>query len=133
MKKRVLAFLLAGMMLLAAGCGSKSMMTTKNAVSESSAAMDTAYAGSQYEEDLSEDAYEETAMDSGSGITSENGLESTVENGRKLIRTIYLSLQTTEFDSVLSDLSAKTTELGGYIENSSISGNSYYHQSTRRT
>ena len=131
MKKRVLAFLLAGMMVLAAGCGSKSMMTTKNAVSESSASMDTAYAGSQYEEDLSEDAYEETAMDSGSGITSENGLESTVENGRKLIRTIYLSLQTTEFDSVLSDLSAKTTELGGYIENSSISGNSYYHQSTR--
>ena len=49
MKKRVLAFLLAGMMVLAAGCGSKSMMMTENAVSESSAAMDTAYAGSQYE------------------------------------------------------------------------------------
>ena len=132
MKKRVLAFLLAGMMLLAAGCGSKSMMTTKNAVSESSAAMDTAYAGSQYDASMTEDAYEEeAAMDSGSGVTSENGLESTVDNGRKLIRTIYLSLQTTEFDSVLSDLSAKTTELGGYIENSSISGNSYYYQSTR--
>ena len=132
MKKRVLAFLLAGMMVLAAGCGSKSMMTTKNAVSESSAAMDTAYAGSQYDASMTEDAYEEeAAMDSGSGVTSENGLESTVDNGRKLIRTIYLSLQTTEFDSVLSDLSAKTTELGGYIENSSISGNSYYYQSTR--
>ena len=131
MKKRVLAFLLAGMMLLAAGCGSKSMMTTESAVSKSSAAMDTAYAGSQYDASMTEDAYEETAMDSGSGVTSENGLESTVENGRKLIRTIYLSLQTTEFDSVLSDLSAKTTELGGYIENSSISGNSYYYKSTR--
>lgn len=132
MKKRVLAFLLAGMMLLAAGCGSKSMMTTENAVSKSSAAMDTAYAGSQYDASMTEDAYEEeAAMDSGSGVTSENGLESTVDNGRKLIRTIYLSLQTTEFDSVLSDLSAKTTELGGYIENSSISGNSYYYQSTR--
>ncbi len=132
MKKRVLAFLLAGMMVLAAGCGSKSMMTTENAVSKSSAAMDTAYAGSQYDASMTEDAYEEeAAMDSGSGVTSENGLESTVDNGRKLIRTIYLSLQTTEFDSVLSDLSAKTTELGGYIENSSISGNSYYYQSTR--
>ena len=131
MKKKWAAFLMAGMMLLmTAGCGSQSMMTT-NSSSKEEAAMDTAYAGSQYDADLSEDAYEETAMDSGSGITSENGLESTVENGRKLIRTIYLSLQTTEFDSVLSDLSAKTTELGGYIENSSISGNSYYHQSTR--
>ena len=127
MKKRVLAFLLAGMMVLASGCGSKSMMATENAVAESSAAMDTAYAGSQYEEA----DYEEDAMDSGSGITSENGLESTVDNGRKLIRTIYLSLQTTEFDPVLSDLSAKTTELGGYIENSSVSGNSYYYQNTR--
>ena len=125
MKKRVLAFLLAGMMVLAAGCGSKSMMTTESAVTKNSAAMDTAYAGSQYEEA----DYEEDAMDS--GVTSENGLESTVDNGRKLIRTIYLSLQTTEFDSVLNNLSAKTTELGGYIENSSISGNSYYYQSTR--
>ncbi|MFR8428838.1 MAG: DUF4349 domain-containing protein [Roseburia inulinivorans] len=42
--------------------------------------------------------------------------------GRKLIRTVYLSLQTTEFDSVLSNLSEKTAELGGYIENSSVSG-----------
>ena len=131
MKKRVLAFLLAGMIALLAGCGSKSMMTTESAVTENSAAMDTAYAGSQYDASMTEDAYEEDAMDSGSGVTSENGLESQVENGRKLIRTIYLSLQTTEFDSVLSDLSAKTTELGGYIENSSISGNSYYYQSTR--
>ena len=56
MKKRVLAFLLAGMMVLAAGCGSKSMMTTENAVSKSSAAMDTAYAGSQYDASMTEDA-----------------------------------------------------------------------------
>lgn len=123
MKKKGLALILAGMMVLAAGCGSSSMMATESTVSENSAAMDTAmdtaYAGSQYEEDDSE----ETAMDSGSDAAS--------ENGRKLIRTIYLSLQTTDFDSVLSDLSAKTTELGGYIENSSVSGNSYYYQSTR--
>ena len=125
MKKKGLALLLAGMMVLTSGCGSSSMMTTESAVAENSAAMDTAYAGSQYEE-----AADEDVMDSG-GVTSENGLESQVENGRKLIRTIYLSLQTTEFDSVLSDLSAKTTELGGYIESSSVSGNSYYYQSTR--
>ncbi len=126
MKKKGLALLLAGMMILASGCGSSSMMTTESAVAENSAAMDTAYAGSQYEE-----VAEEDVMDSGSGVISENGLEAQVENGRKLIRTIYLSLQTTDFDSVLSDLSAKTTELGGYIESSSVSGNNYYYQSTR--
>lgn len=126
MKKKGLALLLAGMMILASGCGSSSMMTTESAVAENSAAMDTAYAGSQYEE-----VAEEDVMDSGSGVISENGLEAQVENGRKLIRTIDLSLQTTDFDSVLSDLSAKTTELGGYIESSSVSGNNYYYQSTR--
>ncbi len=131
MKKKGLALLLAGMMVLAAGCGSRAMMTTESAVAENSAAMDTTYAGSQYDASVAEDAYEEDTIDSGSGATSENGLESQVENGRKLIRTIYLSLQTTDFDSVLSDLSAKTTELGGYIENSSVSGNSYYYQNTR--
>ena len=70
MKKRVLAFLLAGMMVLAAGCGSKSMMATENAVAESSAAMDTAYAGSQYEE-LLKMPMKKTAMDSGSGDLGE--------------------------------------------------------------
>ena len=128
MKKRWMALLLAGMMfLMAAGCGSsKSSVIAETAVAED--AMDTAYAGSKYEEDTTEDA----AIDGGNGgITSENGLETPVENGRKLIRTIYLSLQTTDFDEVLSDLSSKATELGGYIENSSVSGNSYYYQSTR--
>ena len=65
------------------------------------------------------------------GITSENGLDGQVVAGRKLIRTVYLSLQTTEFDSVLSNLSEKTAELGGYIENSSVSGHSYYYNNTR--
>ena len=118
-------------MVLAAGCGSNSMMKTESAVAENSSAMDMTYAGSQYDASMTEDAYEEDAVDSGSGATSENGLESQVENGRKLIRTIYLSLQTTDFDSVLNDLSTKATELGGYIENSSVSGNSYYYQHTR--
>ena len=80
-----------------------------------------------------EDSYENEAKaeESGEGVTSENGLDTQTASGRKLIRTVYLSLQTTDFDSVLSNLSSKTTELGGYIENSSVSGNSYYYQSTR--
>ena len=58
-------------------------------------------------------------------------MEAQVENGRKLIRTVSLSLQTKEFDSVLNNLKTKTTELGGYVENSSISGNSYSYTTTR--
>ena len=121
--KKGIAFFTAIMMaLLTVGCGSKSM-----SASEDSATMESVY-GTDY----SKNEYcEEPAETADAGVTSGNGLEAQVENGRKLIRTVSLSLQTKEFDSVLNSLKTKTTELGGYVENSSISGNSYSYTTTR--
>ena len=121
-KKRIAFFTAIMMALLTVGCGSKSM-----SASEDSATMESVY-GTDY----SENEYcEEPAETADAGVTSGNGLEAQVENGRKLIRTVSLSLQTKEFDSVLNSLKTKTTELGGYVENSSISGNSYSYTTTR--
>ena len=115
-KKRIAFFTAIMMALLTVGCGSKSM-----SASEDSATMESVY-GTDY----SKNEYcEEPAETADAGVTSGNGLEAQVENGRKLIRTVSLSLQTKEFESVLNSLKTKTTELGGYVENSSISGNSY--------
>ena len=124
MKKKCFAFLLALIMaLLAVGCGSKSAAATETA-SAAGWGMDTNYA--------TDAAYkEETGDFKEEDVTSEDELETPVENGRKLIKTVFLSLQTTEFDSMISNLSTKTTELGGYIETSSVSGNSYYYRNTR--
>ena len=124
MKKKCFAFLLALIMvLLAVGCGSKSAAATETA-SAAGWGMDTNYA--------TDAAYkEETGDFKEEDVTSEEELETPVENGRKLIKTVFLSLQTTEFDSLISNLSAKATELGGYIETSSVSGNSYYYRNTR--
>ena len=124
MKKKCFAFLLALIMaLLAVGCGSKSAAATETA-SAAGWGMDTNYA--------TDAAYkEETGDFKEEDVTSEDELETPVENGRKLIKTVFLSLQTTEFDSLISNLSAKATELGGYIETSSVSGNSYYYRNTR--
>ena len=124
MKKKCFAFLLALIMvLLAVGCGSKSAAATETA-SAAGWGMDTNYA--------TDAAYkEETGDFKEEDVTSEEELETPVENGRKLIKTVFLSLQTTEFDSLISNLSTKTTELGGYIETSSVSGNSYYYRNTR--
>ena len=124
MKKKCFAFLLALIMaLLAVGCGSKSAAATETA-SAAGWGMDTNYA--------TDAAYkEETGDFKEEDVTSEEELETPVENGRKLIKTVFLSLQTTEFDSMISNLSTKTTELGGYIETSSVSGNSYYYRNTR--
>ena len=120
MKKKVEAFLMAVMLLMmTAGCGNSSKMATEDRATVSS--------GAELDGEYSWDT-DETAD---TGVTSENGLEAQVENGRKLIRTVSLSLETKEFDSVLTNLSTKTTELGGYIETSSVNGNSYSHHSTR--
>lgn len=120
MKKKVEAFLMAVMlMMMTAGCGNSSKMAADERATVSS--------GAELDGEYSWDT-DETAD---TGVTSENGLEAQVENGRKLIRTVSLSLETKEFDSVLTNLSTKTTELGGYIETSSVNGNSYSHHSTR--
>lgn len=120
MKKKVEAFLIAVMLvMMTAGCGNSSKMAVEDRATVSS--------GAELDGEYSWDTDETTDT----GVTSENGLEAQVENGRKLIRTVSLSLETKEFDSVLTNLSTKTTELGGYIETSSVNGNSYAHHSTR--
>ena len=120
MKRKVEAVFIAVMLvMMTAGCGNSSKMAVKDRATVSS--------GAELDGEYSWDT-DETAD---TGVTSENGLEAQVENGRKLIRTVSLSLETKEFDSALTNLSTKTTELGGYIETSSVNGNSYSHHSTR--
>lgn len=54
--------------------------------------------------------------------------------GRKLIRNISMNVETDTYDALISDLQTKITGLGGYIEQSDMSGNSlssYGHSSTR--
>lgn len=50
---------------------------------------------------------------------------------RKLIRKFNLDVETLEFDKFVSDLKTKVNSLGGYIESSSVSGNSYNYTSNR--
>ena len=103
MKKKCWIVLCVVFMLsVAAGCGSKSMETMSDFASGESS-MNAAIENEDYKNE-GEIAAEE-------GITSENGLDGQVAAGRKLIRTVYLSLQTTEFDSVLSNLSENSHSL----------------------
>lgn len=44
---------------------------------------------------------------------------------RKLIRNVNLSVETKAFDALINDLNSRTKSLGGYIEQSSVNGNSY--------
>ncbi|WP_051671602.1 DUF4349 domain-containing protein [Oribacterium sp. P6A1] len=76
------------------------------------------------------DSYFETekSADNSSSYESSNSVQdgvdpSKVPSDRKLIRTVSLTFETTEFDTFVRDIQNKTTELGGYVESSDISGN----------
>ncbi|MBP3618805.1 MAG: DUF4349 domain-containing protein [Lachnospiraceae bacterium] len=132
-KKFLLVMGLIGAMLLS-GCGGKS---------SNMAAKDEGYRGFDIVTESANDGYyyskSEAMMDAAEapslsfGNTSNGSGYDGGETGQtelynteseKLIRTVTMSLQTKEFETLLSYLDAKVTELGGYVQNSQIYGNS---------
>lgn len=73
-------------------------------------------------------AYEDNASVSVSGSTATSD---TVSDNRKIIENIDLSVQTKEFDTLLENVNKQITELGGYVESSSIYGREYNSNNTR--
>lgn len=58
-----------------------------------------------------------------SPLTSTTSIQP-VNSSRKMIRTVNLSVETTEFDQLVTSITTAVTGLNGYIEQSDISGNS---------
>ena len=66
--------------------------------------------------------------ESGSGLSPSPDIGSSGEAGRKLIRDVSMNVEARDFDGVLSQITDKVGELGGYVESSDVSGvsvNSY--------
>lgn len=53
-------------------------------------------------------------------------------SGRKLIRNVTLNVETKGYDSLIADLNAKVSAMGGYIESSSIGGSAYESERSER-
>lgn len=71
--------------------------------------------------------YSKNAQYDGEAPQQQNDPEpDTVSSGRKLIRTIAVTAETTEFDAALELLKNKMTEFGGYFEKSSVSKQNNY-------
>jgi hypothetical protein len=107
--RKLLALLLAALMITAAfaGCAAKSQ------------------SGDYYENKV------EVAPGDGIYDSSDTIVSPTTD--RKLIRRISMDTQTREMDTLLSSITAKVTELGGYIESRNVSsGNSYNGGSQNR-
>lgn len=88
---------------------------------------------SEYNSDVKEESLTGSGIYSGMDqeMIAENGLtpEAPTENvreGRKLIRTANLTVETLEFDNLLSYVEERTNEYGGYIESLDVYNGSNY-------
>ncbi len=75
-----------------------------------------------------EEGGEDEAYDTADGGTQEEGTGqgAGVREGRKLIQTVGLEVETKEFEQMMSSLETQVEELGGYIENmETYNGSSY--------
>jgi len=97
--------------------------------SEEYSAGDYDYYDYAAEEASSDEVYEYKS----SGSEGEEITDSDVQasSNRKLIKTVNMSVETREFDELISNISSKVRQLGGYLENSEINGNSYGYTSGR--
>lgn len=116
------AAMLAVTVILAAvlgGCGG-SASSSKYEASADTAAMEVPAAGS-----MDGGIYENGAM----ALTEESAVSETPTNvqanDRKLIKTVDMSVETEEFDALVSNVEKRVAELGGYIEQSNIYNGSY--------
>ena len=145
------SLLLAFVMLT--GCGGAAKSAASYTVSETAASYEGEYNGSgimrneAYAEEagVDYDSMADTASgayDKGTGVSggtteplSESEIEAAGASGeqtaasRKLIKTVTLNTQTTEFDKAVASIDAQVKSYGGYVENSSLYKGGYHESS----
>lgn len=101
--------------LLLTGCGGSSNSYSSVQYESNGGAY---YAEAGYASDA---IYDSAATESNTSSKTQD-----VREGRKLIRTVRLEVETLEFDELLTYVQNKTAELGGYVESMNVyNGNGY--------
>lgn len=126
MKKYVLWCCVVGLTaIMATGCGKKS---AGSAVSNSSmfhteGSFDMAETKASSDNGINtmpQEAIYEEGKGSAESEISQTGMD------RKLIKTVSMNVETEEFDSLIVNLQARISGLGGYVENSNTNNSGYY-------
>ena len=140
--KWMLCMLLVGSMMFAIGCGTSTQSAADSSAanrsgnslggfrvgSDETDSTEAAAQDSATEDAASTDgAAEQSAQDSGEMASDTTGTElenvEGVNTEQKLIKTVNMSAETTEFDTLMADVRAKTESAGGYVESSDVGGN----------
>lgn len=107
------------------GCGNTSKYSNGAAdVAANFAAETTAAESGDGGIGMSMQEYEEMQMEDASATKGADSDQAAID--RKLIKTVSMDVETEEFDSLINSLQSRINGLGGYIEDSSTNGNSYY-------
>ncbi len=134
MKRRKLLGIMILICIFATACGSKnSANESKFAPMEESVTQEAGTGTEKY--DVSADTLD-VSRDATTGsqtLTSTNDSGTSTEQitNQKLIKNVYMDVETKEFDTLIENLSKKVTEMKGYIESSQVSGNSYQYENMR--
>lgn len=123
--KRIWILFLVVMMVL---CGCSKGNTSNESASEMSYTGDGEMKGEYGIMDMAEGGYE--TMDASEEV-SEDSESADPETDSKIIRTVYLTMETLDFDKLTGTIRSQAAAYNGYVESSSISNNSYYSSDTR--
>ena len=113
--------------LILNGCGAKNSEMTEDIQKAEDYAEENNFSMDSYsgEAALAEEPEVSAEGDTGekSSVISEGA--AAAQEGRKLIRDASLEIETKEFNDFIEKIEQEAAEMGGYIESSSVSGNSY--------
>lgn len=111
--------------LLLSGCASSysDIYSDDNYIAtEEAAAYDVEYASEDIYTDYGDESVSyKTEGNSGDANTE---IDNSVFSERKLIKNVYLSVETMDIESLINTIESRVNSLGGYISNSDISGKS---------
>ncbi len=112
---------------VAAGCGAAGGTAKYEATAEAPMASAGAWDGGIYENAAADSAAEaEYDMEAAEeGAVEAPASETVKDQGRKLIKNVDMSVETREFDRLLSHVEKRVEELGGYVESSNVYNGSY--------
>ena len=122
----------AALSVMLTACGSKSgASASKSMAVTETAAYNMEMAAIPAENGFSDIQMETADADAASGLTSSTQIQP-VPTERKLIRTVHLSVETTEFDQLIGNINQAVSDAGGYVESSDVSGTSISDSLGRR-
>ncbi len=114
MKKKVLLGVILALGLLV-GCGASKSDMTADSMAE----------GDFYYDEPASESMDDMIVEESTASKGE------VSTNRKIIERVYMDVETKEFDALIERITDEVETLGGYIESSSVSGNSYGHDNNR--